>query len=128
MSGDVPDVVQMDRTYVGTYAAQGLILPMDKCFSAWGIDPTKQYYPAADNAIRTKNVKSSGNKGFDETIATYYEVLPQGKSLGSSPAGQAIDTELKNAISSTLLGKKSPDEALADAQTAAKRAYDQVAG
>ncbi len=84
--------------------------------------------PAADNAIRTKNVKSSGNKGFDETIATYYEVLPHGKSLGSSPAGQAIDTELKNAISSTLLGKKSPDEALADAQTAAKRAYDQVAG
>jgi multiple sugar transport system substrate-binding protein len=84
--------------------------------------------PAADNAIRTKNVKSSGNKGFDETIATYYEVLTQGKSLGFSPAGQAIDTELKNAISSTLLGKKSPDEALADAQTAAKRAYDQVAG
>lgn len=100
---------------------------------------TKQYYRPSTpdssldrrpriNAIRTKNVKSSGNKGFDETIATYYEVLPQGKSLGSSPAGQAIDTELKNAISSTLLGKKSPDEALADAQTAAKRAYDQVAG
>jgi multiple sugar transport system substrate-binding protein len=78
--------------------------------------------------IRAKNVKSSGNNGFDETIATYYEVLPHGKSLGSSPAGQAIETELKNAISSTLLGKKTAEEALADAQTAAKRAYDQVAG
>src|SRR5690606_14440174 len=30
-SGDVPDVVQMDRRYVTTYAAQGLIMPLDKC-------------------------------------------------------------------------------------------------
>lgn len=84
--------------------------------------------PAADNAIRSQYVKSSGNKGFDETIATYYEVLTHGKSLGSSPAGQSIDTELKNAITATLLGQKTADQALADAQTAAKRAYDQVAG
>jgi multiple sugar transport system substrate-binding protein len=84
--------------------------------------------PGADNAIRTQHVKNSGNQGFDETIMTYYEVLPHGKSLGASPAGQAIDTELKNAITSTLLGQKTPEQALADAQTAAKRAYDQVAG
>jgi multiple sugar transport system substrate-binding protein len=62
--------------------------------------------PAADNAIRSQHVKSSGNEGFDETIMTYYEVLPHGKSLGSSAAGQAIDTELKNAITSTLLGQE----------------------
>lgn len=84
--------------------------------------------PAADMAIRSQHVKSSGNKGFDETIATYYDVLPHGKSLGSSPAGQAIDTELKNAVTSTLLGQKTAEQALADAQTAAKRAYDQTAG
>jgi multiple sugar transport system substrate-binding protein len=84
--------------------------------------------PAADNAIRSQHVKSSGNGGFDETIMTYYEVLPHGKSLGSSPAGQAIDTELQNAITSTLLGQKAPEQALADAQAAARRAYDEVAG
>src|SRR5437879_789157 len=31
-SGNVPDVVQMDRQYVATYAAQGLIQPLDKCY------------------------------------------------------------------------------------------------
>lgn len=34
VSGDVPDVAQMDRSYVGTYAAQELILPLDACYSA----------------------------------------------------------------------------------------------
>lgn len=84
--------------------------------------------PAADTAIREKYVKTSGNAGFDETIATYYEVLESGVSLGCSPAGQAIQTELQNAITSSLLGQKAPEQALADAQAAAKRAYDQVAG
>lgn len=28
-SGDVPDVVQMDRAFVATYAAKGLIKPLD---------------------------------------------------------------------------------------------------
>lgn len=84
--------------------------------------------PAADKAIREKYVKTSGNAGFDETIATYYEVLESGVSLGCSPAGQAIQTELQNAITSALLSQKTPEQALADAQAAAKRAYDQVAG
>ena len=45
-SGDVPDVVQMDRQFVATYAAQDLILPVDACFSAWGMDPATQFYPS----------------------------------------------------------------------------------
>ena len=45
-SGDVPDVVQMDRRFVATYAAQGLIKPIDSCFSAHGVDPKAQYYPS----------------------------------------------------------------------------------
>ena len=45
-SGDVPDVVQMDRRFVATYAAQGLIKPIDGCFSAHGVDPKAQYYPS----------------------------------------------------------------------------------
>ena len=36
----------MDRRLVGTYAAQGLIRPLDTCFSAHGVDPKSQYYPS----------------------------------------------------------------------------------
>ncbi|MCU1510597.1 MAG: sugar transporter substrate-binding protein, partial [Arthrobacter sp.] len=82
--------------------------------------------PSADKLIRDKFVKPSGNAGFDETIATFYDVLPTGKSLGASPAGQAIKTELKNAVASALLGEKTAEKALADAQAAAKRAFDQT--
>lgn len=84
--------------------------------------------PSVDQAIRQKNVKTSGNAGFDETISTYYDVLGGAKSQGSSPAGQAIQTELQNAIAAVLLGQKDPTQALADAQAAAKRAYDQFGG
>jgi multiple sugar transport system substrate-binding protein len=45
-SGNVPDVVQMDRQYVTTYAAQGLLTPMDSCFSANHVDPTSLFYPS----------------------------------------------------------------------------------
>jgi len=84
--------------------------------------------PAADQAIRTEYVKKSDNAGFNETISTYYDVVASGKSYGASPAGQQIQTEVLNAITSTLLGTKAPEAALADAQTAAMRAYNQVAG
>lgn len=84
--------------------------------------------PAADKAIRTKYVTASGNKGFDDTIDTYYKVVSHGVSVGASPAGQAIKTELLNAITSALLGEKSPKAALDDAQTASMRAYNKVAG
>jgi multiple sugar transport system substrate-binding protein len=80
--------------------------------------------PAADQAIRSKYVKQSGNTGFDETIATYYDVVGNGKSYGSSPAGQQIQSEIQNAVTSALLGSKTPEAALKDAQTAAMRAYN----
>ncbi|MFU8947364.1 ABC transporter substrate-binding protein [Mycetocola zhadangensis] len=82
--------------------------------------------PAADQAIREKFVKDSGNAGFDQTIATFYDVVGEGESYGASAAGQEIQTELKNAVTSVLLGDKSSEEALADAQKAAMRAYDKV--
>ncbi|HEX6499104.1 MAG TPA: extracellular solute-binding protein [Micromonosporaceae bacterium] len=84
--------------------------------------------PAADKAIRDKYVKPSGNAGFDQVIATYYDVVPTGKSLGASPAGQQIQQELTNAITAALLGKKSSQQALADAQAAAMQAYKNIAG
>jgi multiple sugar transport system substrate-binding protein len=82
--------------------------------------------PAADQAIRTEYVKPGSNSGFNEAIATYYDVVAQGKSFGASPAGQQIQTELQNAVSSALLGSKPADVALKDAQAAAMRAYNQA--
>ncbi|MCA0294473.1 MAG: extracellular solute-binding protein [Actinobacteria bacterium] len=43
-SGDMPDVVQMDRALVATYAAQGLITPLGECFAAQNVDPAATYY------------------------------------------------------------------------------------
>ena len=84
--------------------------------------------PSADAAIKAKYVTSSGNAGFDQTIQTFYDVVAHGKSLGASPAGQTIQSELNNAVTSALLGQKTPEQALADAQAAAMRAYQKVAG
>lgn len=82
--------------------------------------------PAADKYIRNTYVKPSGNKGFDQVIDTYYTVVSHGKSIGTSPAGQQIQTELGNAITSVMLGSKSPEQALKQAQSSAMAAYDQV--
>jgi len=82
--------------------------------------------PAADKAIREMYVKESDNTGFNETISTFYDVVASGKSFGASPAGQQVQTEVQNAITSTLLGTKTAEAALADAQTAAMRAYNQA--
>ncbi|WP_213815633.1 ABC transporter substrate-binding protein [Glaciihabitans sp. dw_435] len=84
--------------------------------------------PAADTSLRTKYVPSTGNTGFDEAIAAYYDVVGSGQSFGSSPGGQQIQTELQNAVSAALLGEKSPEDALKDGQAAALRAYTQAGG
>jgi len=78
----------------------------------------------ADAMIKAKYVKPTGNKGFDEAIAATYEVLSHGKSIGSSPAGLQIQTELTNAAAAAMTGPKTPEQALKDAQTAAMRAFD----
>lgn len=54
-SGDVPDVVQIDRQFVATYAAQNLIVPLDKCFSDNKIDPKTQFYPSVIADVTYKN-------------------------------------------------------------------------
>jgi len=46
-SGNVPDLVQVDRSVVGTLADKGLIRPLTDCFSTWGADPGSLYYEAA---------------------------------------------------------------------------------
>ena len=82
--------------------------------------------PSAYQAIRDKHVGPTGIAGFDEAIETYYAVAAEGRSYGTSPAGQEIQVELQNAVTAALLGEKSPEEALADAQAAALRAYEMV--
>ena len=84
--------------------------------------------PEADKSIRAKYVEPSGNEGFDQTIATYYDIVDKGKATYASPAGQAIKTELQNAAVAAMLGQKTPQQALADAQSAAMRAYKQAGG
>lgn len=46
-SGQVPDLLSVDRTVVGTLADKGLIRPLEQCFSLHGVRPAQQYYPAA---------------------------------------------------------------------------------
>ncbi|GGO60331.1 sugar ABC transporter substrate-binding protein [Microbacterium nanhaiense] len=82
--------------------------------------------PDADGRLREEYVVDSGNAGFDQVISTYYDVVDYGESFGSSPAGQEIQNELNNAITAALLGDKSPEDALADAQQAAMRAYEKA--
>ncbi|GLJ80415.1 ABC transporter substrate-binding protein [Microbacterium imperiale] len=80
--------------------------------------------PQPDQEIREKWVVPSGDAGFDQVVATYYDVVDYGTSFGSSPAGQDIQNELNNAVTAALLGDKTAEEALADAQDAAMRAYE----
>lgn len=82
--------------------------------------------PDADAAIREKYVAPSGDDGFDQVIATYYDVLDYGQTFGASPAGQDILDELNNAVTAVMLGDKTAEQALADAQQAAQRAYESV--
>lgn len=84
--------------------------------------------PTADKAIREKYVVPTGNAGFDQVIATYYDVVGSGKSFGASAAGQEIQTELQTAVTAALSGEKSPQQALADGQASALRAWNQTTG
>jgi multiple sugar transport system substrate-binding protein len=82
--------------------------------------------PVADKAVRDTYVTSSGNADFDQVIDTYYSILPNNKTLGSSPVGQQVSSELSNAVVVAMTGEKTTQQALTDAQTAAQRAWEQV--
>jgi multiple sugar transport system substrate-binding protein len=84
--------------------------------------------PDVDADLREQFADAAGFAGFDEVIATYYEVAADGESFGASPAGQQIQSELQNAVTSALLGESSAEDALAQAQETAMRAHEQVVG
>jgi multiple sugar transport system substrate-binding protein len=82
--------------------------------------------PEADQMIRDEYVVPTGSDSFDQIIGTYYDVVGSGQSYGSSAAGLEIQTELENAVVAALNGEKEPEQALADGQAAAERAYDEA--
>ncbi|MBN9107121.1 MAG: hypothetical protein J0I14_19225 [Propionibacteriaceae bacterium] len=82
--------------------------------------------PVADQAIRDKYVAKTDNADFAQVIDTYYSVLADNRPWGSSPVAQQATQELTNAVTVAMTGEKSTQQALADAQAAAQRAWDQV--
>jgi multiple sugar transport system substrate-binding protein len=53
-SGAVPDIVDMNRSDIATYAAKGLIMPLTKCFSAHKVTPNEHWYPAVIDSVKYK--------------------------------------------------------------------------
>lgn len=84
--------------------------------------------PEADQTIRDEYVTPTGNENFDQVVQTYYDVVEYGQSFGASPVGQEITNELTNAVTQALLGDKTAEQALADAQETVMRAYEDVSG
>ncbi len=81
---------------------------------------------AADEQIKAKYLKPSGDAGFDQAIDNYYAVLDKARSMNPSPAGAEIDAAWKNAVGKALGGTTTPQAALDQAQTEAKAAFDKA--
>nr|WP_300144943.1 extracellular solute-binding protein [Propionicimonas sp.] len=43
-AGQAPDLIQVERNVVATFAAKNLIIPLDQCYALWGVTPNQQYY------------------------------------------------------------------------------------
>ena len=80
----------------------------------------------ADEEIKAKYLKPTGDAGFDQAINNYYDVLDKAKALNPSPAGAEIDAAWKNAVGKALGGSATPQAALDQAQTEAKAAFDKA--
>lgn len=76
-SGNAPDLVYMDRAKVGTYAADGALMPLTSCIKSQGIN-TKQYRPAALSQVTYKGQIYGIPEFFDvRTIIADYSVMQQ---------------------------------------------------
>lgn len=81
--------------------------------------------PVADQQVKAKFVAPSGNADFDQVINTYYQILPNNVTTGSSAVGQQITNDLGNAVVVALTGEKDPAAALTAAQAASLRSWGQ---
>jgi multiple sugar transport system substrate-binding protein len=80
----------------------------------------------ADDQIKAKYLKPSGDAGFDQAINNYYSVLDVAKSMNPSSAGAEIEAAWKNAVGKALGGTVTPQAALDQAQSEAKTAFDKA--
>jgi multiple sugar transport system substrate-binding protein len=80
----------------------------------------------ADEEIKAKYLKPSGDAGFDQAINNYYDVLDKARALNPSPAGAEIEAAWKNAVGKALGGSATPQAALDQAQAEAKTAFDKA--
>lgn len=76
-SGNPPDLVYMNRSSVGTYAANGALQPLTSCIKSQSIN-TKQYRPAALSEVTYKGQVYGIPEFFDvRTIIADYSVMQQ---------------------------------------------------
>jgi multiple sugar transport system substrate-binding protein len=80
----------------------------------------------ADEQIRAKYLKPTGDAGFDQAIDNYYRSLDVGKALNPSSAGAEIDAAWKSAVAKALAGQATPQAALDQAQKEARTAFDKA--
>jgi multiple sugar transport system substrate-binding protein len=83
---------------------------------------------AADDQIRTRYVKPSGNAGFDTAIAAYYDAMDYAFSIPASKAGAEIKDAWTSAVNRVLSGSQDPATALRQAQAEALRAFESAGG
>ena len=105
-SGQVPDLLWMDRFAISSWAARDVLQPLDDLIASSGID-TSKYYPAAlDEA--TYDGKIYGLPGFIDVRGLYVN-LDALAEVGQDPA--ALDTSNWDQLSQlgTQLVKKSGD-------------------
>jgi multiple sugar transport system substrate-binding protein len=80
----------------------------------------------ADEQIKAKYLKPTGDAGFDQAINNYYASLDVARSINPSSAGAEIDAAWKSAVGRALTGTATPQAALDQAQQEAKTAFDKA--
>ena len=78
----------------------------------------------ADDEIKAKYLKPTGNAGFDAAIKAFYDTLDVAQPLNPSRAGSEIDAAWQNAVGKAVAGQASPQSALDQAQSEAQKAFD----
>ena len=87
-SGNVPDVVYMDRQKIGTYAAKGALMPLTSCISGQHVDMSQYRKPALDSV--TYKGKVYGLPEFETNRVVYVNdgVVPNPSSFTTSSEQQ----------------------------------------
>jgi multiple sugar transport system substrate-binding protein len=110
------------ETWMKAAAARIATVKKDKSFFTGLFTASKP----ADEAIKAKYLKPTGDKGFDAAIENYYKTLDIAEPLPSSPVGAQIDNAWAAAVERALTGKMGAEDALDRAQQEAQAAFDKA--